>query len=149
MIKTGEKSCWPKLRFIENRIKVERVILEGLRRTSERKQDEEFSGHVGDHEVADFSADSDEKGKRQNLRRTKVTDLTRGRQDLMRSPVGLRRQSSLVEEMRRQSAVFFDDEATDGDEEAATTTDEDHVTDEDDETAVPGEENGTRVRATL
>src|SRR5271154_1570121 len=32
MLRAGERSCWPKIRFISNRLKVERVILAGLRR---------------------------------------------------------------------------------------------------------------------
>lgn len=145
MIKTGQRSCWPKVRFIENRLKVERVILEGLRRTSIHRRDEVPSTYTGDD--GEFEASDDETKKTANgtasrRLRLKINDLVRGRQDLT-SPVGLRRQSSIVEEVRRQSAVFFDDDVTDVDEEAATTTDED------DDVVLPGEDDGASIQASL
>jgi predicted acylesterase/phospholipase RssA len=139
MLDVGQRSCWPRIRYISNRLKVERVILEGLRRNGDRNDVKEASLPVEGSLVVEPLAD--ESRERANGRKVQVRNLARGRRDSF-SPVGLRRQSSLVEEVRRQSAVFFDDVETEG-EEAGTTTDED------DEAILHGEEHGTKVRASM
>jgi predicted acylesterase/phospholipase RssA len=139
MLTVGQRSCWPRIRFISNRLKVERVILAGLRRNGDRNDGKEAVLPAEGSLIVEPLAS--ETRERANGRKVQVRNLTRGRRDSF-SPVGLRRQSSLVEEVRRQSAVFFDDMETEG-EEAGTTTDEEN------EAVIDGEENGTRIQASV
>ena len=150
MIRAGERSAWPKIRFVSNRLKVERTISEGLRRAGESGRKPEWRqdppSYVDEDQGADVSADDDDDDDDEehvgtvgenpngsgNKVKAKIYDLVEGRQGQTSmstsvSPLSgiIRRQSSLVEEVRRQSAVFFDDEYTEGDEEAATSTDTD------------------------
>ena len=135
MLIVGQRSCWPRIKYISNRLKIERVILDGLRRSGDH-HDAHVQGPSGLVEgslVVEPLAN--ESRERAGGRRVRIHNLARGRQDSF-GPVGLRRQSSLVEEVRRQSAVFFDDVESEG-EEAGTTTDEDEeavVDEEEDET---------------
>ena len=124
MLRTGERSCWPRIRFISNRLKIERSILEGLQGNQDQTVSEEAPSYLSDEQAAEtgqIGAQTRTIGSSPSL---KVHDAVRGRIASL-SPVGVRRQSSIVEEVRRQSAVFFDDVETEGEEEAATTTDED------------------------
>ena len=124
MLRTGERSCWPRIRFISNRLKIERTILEGLQGNQDQRVSEEPPSYLSDEQAAEtgqIGAQTRTIGSSPSL---KVHDAVRGRIASL-SPVGVRRQSSIVEEVRRQSAVFFDDVETEGEEEAATTTDED------------------------
>jgi predicted acylesterase/phospholipase RssA len=138
MLIVGQRSCWPRIRYIGNRLKIEKVILEGLRR------------HVDHHDVNQPASPVEESlvveplanhiRERANGSKVQLRDLGRERQGSFGS-IGLRRQSSFVEEIRRQSAVFFDDEETEG-EEADTNTDGE-------EAIIDGEESGTRVQAAI
>ena len=123
MLIVGQRSCWPRVKYISNRLKIERVILDGLRRSGDHHDAhvQERSGLVEGSLVVEPLANGSR--ERASVRRVRIHNLARGRQDSF-SPVGLRRQSSLVEEVRRQSAVFFDDPESEG-EEAGSTTDED------------------------
>ena len=124
MLRTGERSCWPRIRFISNRLKIERTILEGLQGNQDQRVSEEPPSYPSDEQAAEtgqIGAQTRTIGSSPSL---KVHDAVRGRIASL-SPVGVRRQSSIVEEVKRQSAVFFDDVETEGEEEAATTTDED------------------------
>ena len=132
MLKVGETSCWPRIRFIRNRVKVEQMIIDGLRSTGGQWRGEAPPTRVLDQQNSEMSI-SQAHGEKQNGRRIKIDDIVERRQRPMH-PVRsmLRRQSSLVEEVKRQSSVFFDDEVTDeGESEAATTDDDDD--DDDDE----------------
>jgi predicted acylesterase/phospholipase RssA len=139
MLIVGQRSCWPRIKYISNRLKIERVILEGLRRNGDRNDVKETAVPVESSLVVEPLADGPR--ERASGRKAPVLNLTRERRDSF-GAVGPRRQSSLVEEVRRQSAVFFDDVETEG-EEAGTTTDEEDVT------ILDGEENGTRVQASM
>lgn len=140
MIQVGERSAWPKIKFIDNRMRVEKMVVEGLR----------VSGTKGDHAPPTYvrkQQDQDILGgekdaRRRSLRNSVLELMKQGKEeprlDLRRPSL---RHSSIVEEVRRQSSVFFDDDA-DTDEEAATAT---ASSDEDNEPVVAGEEHGTRV----
>jgi hypothetical protein len=120
MIRAGERSCWPKIRFISNRMKVENVILEGLRRArptgsgtqtpsrAHEQQEKESELGVFGGEDQDHSSTDDE----------------------LHPPVPeFRRQSSVLEEISRQASVLWQHE--DGPnteaEEGVTTDDEDDI----------------------
>jgi predicted acylesterase/phospholipase RssA len=139
MLLVGQCSCWPRIKFISNRLKIERVILEGLRRNSDHNGIEKATLPAEGSLVVEPLAN--ETRERANGRKVQMRNLTRERRDSF-SPVGLRRQSSLVEEVRRQSAVFFDDVETEVEETGMTT-------DEEDDVVLDGEEHGTRDQASL
>jgi hypothetical protein len=117
MMRAGERSCWPKLRFISNRMKIENVIVEGLRQSrpagsgtqppSRALEQQEREAEVGDvpSRVSDGSSTDD---------------------GLLTPPPGIRRQSSVLEEIGRQASVLWQHE--DGTntevEDEATTDDE-------------------------
>ena len=117
MIKVGERSCWPRIRFIENRWKVERIILEGLRRSGPFNHNGESTNPVQAQQNADVR-----RGSRKNPFLTEHADSD---EDVIVAPP--RRQSSIFEELGRQASVLWDDEAVTEaeDEEAETTEDED------------------------
>jgi predicted acylesterase/phospholipase RssA len=139
MLIVGQRSCWPRIKYISNRLKIERVILEGLRRNGDRNDVKETAVPVESSLVIEPLVD--EPRERASAKKVPVRNLIRERRDSL-SPVGIRRQSSLVEEVRRQSAVFFDDVETEG-EEAGTTSDEEEVA------ILDGKQNGTRVEASM
>jgi predicted acylesterase/phospholipase RssA len=143
MLIVGQRSCWPRIKYISNRLKIERVILEGRRRHIDHDDVNQSTGSVEGSLVVEplplpLPNDTRERTKGSKIQ---LRDLARGKQDSFGS-IGLMRQSSFVEEVRRQSAVFFDDEETEG-EEASTNTDEEE------EAIIDGEETGTRVQASI
>lgn len=96
MMLAGQQSTWPKILFIENRMKLEKVIEEGLSLGPGESlhQDGILISSTGtlsrrNHEIPQAASDSVQRQSRR---------------------------SSLFEEMRRQSGVFFDDVITDGEE---------------------------------
>ena len=135
MLIVGQRSCWPRIRYIRNRLKIERVILEGVQRYGDPRDRREASVPVLENNlVAEPLAD--ELRERANGKKAQVQNLAPQKQDSA-GRIGIRRQSSLVEEVRRQSAVFFDDVESEGDEAGVTT-------DEDEQAVIDGEENGTK-----
>lgn len=150
MLKAGERSTWPKVRFINNRMRVERLIVEGLRNVGREEgglangytklqQDAEVdlgktqaeTQSVNDSENAsagteallaanDVSAKDAAIGGRRRRLSTQNDTKSSVPPEAYSSP---RRGSSLVEEVKRQSAVFFDDEE-DGEETDVALTDE-------------------------
>lgn len=134
MIRVGERSCWPKIRFISNRMKVERVIIEGLRRAGSDKPNEPIPSYVHEQQNGETLApgiDERDDGHRSRSRGT-------GSDDDSSEPRSFslgRRQSTMLEELGRQASVLWNDDVpTEGEEGAATTTDtdeeEDVLTDE-------------------
>jgi hypothetical protein len=128
MLIIGQRSCWPRIKFICNRLKIERVILQGLRRNGDHHRVENAALPVEGSLVAEPLANETWE-RANNGRNVQVRNLTPERRASL-SSVGFRRQSSLVEEVRRQSAVFFDDAET---EEATGMS-----TDEEDEAVIDG-----------
>ena len=117
MIKAGERSCWPKVRFIANRMKVENVIIEGLRRSRPAKDGAQTPSLIYE----------------QQQRESELHDVPprdhddASTDDELHPPLpGIRRQSSVLEELTRQASVLWQEEDgahTDG-EEGVTTDDE-------------------------
>ncbi|KAI4167415.1 MAG: hypothetical protein LQ343_007244 [Gyalolechia ehrenbergii] len=105
MIRAGQRSAFPKLLFIENRMKIERLIEgglllardHGLRNRSQRTNDSLhvywYISRLSNVSGADSSSIDEQRPRR-------VAD----------------RHSRMLEELRRQSGVFFDDLEGDGDE---------------------------------
>jgi len=129
MLRTGELSAWPKLVFVSNRMKIERMIMEGLRGGKDAKTGEPPSNYILQQQDKD------------------VARVTEGRS--LRPEAAQRRPSrSIVEELKRQSTVFFDDSI----DEDATTEEDDHeapgrpMSEEGSgDSVVDGEEHGTRI----
>lgn len=117
MIKAGEKSCWPKIKFISNRMKVENIILTGLRKTGadsvrpdptslvlEQQDKEAEYGQHEDNEGDSAISDNDAEPPPYQAKLT-------------------RRQSSIIQELTRQASVLWHDGTAVDD--GASTTDED------------------------
>lgn len=116
MIKAGERSCWPKIKFISNRMKVENVILAGLRRTGADSVRPGATSRALEQQDKEAEHGRDE---------TNDGDLVSSDDGVEPPPYGAhltRRQSSLLEELTRQASVLWHD-GTEADE-GATTTDE-------------------------
>ncbi|KAI4223995.1 MAG: hypothetical protein L6R36_004994 [Xanthoria steineri] len=105
MIQAGQRSTFPKLLFIENRMKIERLIEEGLLLGKDHVSPTELRrGNDSPHmhgQALRSSANS-------AVQRSPTDDLPMLKMDDQRS--------SVLEELRRQSGVFFDDTEIDGDE---------------------------------
>jgi predicted acylesterase/phospholipase RssA len=149
MLEVGERSAWPKIKFIDNRMKVERMVVEGLR-MSGMKDAHAPSSFLREQQQQDLLGG--DKDARRRTWRSSVFELMKRRREEPNRDLGStsRRHNSIVEEVRRQSSVFFDDEESDEiDEDVAATTDEDEDEDEDAGAdagpVIDGEENGTRV----
>lgn len=99
MLLAGQQSAFPKILFIANRMKIERLVEEGLLLGGSGKRDldsanKRASMHLHGQalrSVGESLTDTgDEDGHRYQLRREN-------------------RRSSVLEELKRQSGVFFDD----------------------------------------
>jgi predicted acylesterase/phospholipase RssA len=148
MLEVGERSAWPKIKFIDNRMKIEKMVVEGLKKSGMEDSHAPLS-FVREQQEQDLRGSDNDAGRRSW--RSSVLELMKRRreepnQDL-RSPT--QRHNSIVEEVRRQTSVFFDDEESDevdeADEDAAATSDEYHDEHAGEEIVIDGEENGTRV----
>ncbi|KAL8999701.1 MAG: hypothetical protein Q9169_001518 [Polycauliona sp. 2 TL-2023] len=105
MIQAGQRSTFPKLLFIENRMKIERLIEEGLL----LGRDHGFS--------SDMRRGNDSPHMQgQALRSSVNSTVSRSSSDDLPTLKMDDRRSSVLEELRRQSGVFFDDTEIDGDE---------------------------------
>ncbi|KAL8682164.1 MAG: hypothetical protein Q9186_001785 [Xanthomendoza sp. 1 TL-2023] len=106
MIRAGQRSTFPKLLFIENRMKIERLIEEGLLLAEDRGSSNGTaqgvdSPHMHGQVLRRRAASAvDQSSSTDNLPLLRKDD----------------RRSSVLEELRRQSGVFFDDLEADGDE---------------------------------
>lgn len=125
MIREGQHSTFPKLKFISNRIKLEKAIAEGARRyptpgagaagsKDEKQKDNialsvrppawgELPGRPARRETVDFL--TDDRSRDKSLENDK--DKDKAKEEHEKPYLG--RRSSMVEEFRRQAAVFFDD----------------------------------------
>lgn len=117
MIKVGERSCWPRIRFIENRLKVERVILDGLRRSDATIDDGQPPNPIQEQQKADMSHEL-----RDHPFETEIPDTD---DEIVHPPP--RRQSTYFEELSRQASVLWMDEdmPSEADDGGTTTDDED------------------------
>lgn len=123
MLSAGEKSCWPKIRFIANRMKVERVITEGLRRVGSQSADESSPTYAQEQQNGEAKLRSGKKW------RDSPRDASEGEQGEVRDFPRNRRHSSMLEELSRQASVLWDDAPTDAEE--GTSDDEGHESHED------------------
>jgi hypothetical protein len=116
MLREGQQSTFPKIQFINNRMKLEKVIVEGLKRglstgigqittplsrpslppTDEERRDY----HPVDLQTERADRSHQEPQVEGNTQETVKSSTSR--------PVS-RRRNSVLEEIRRQSAIFFDD----------------------------------------
>ena len=152
MLRAGERSAWPKARFIQNRMGLERLIVEGLRQSGQEMASlQNGFAHVQQDTEVELGAEKERGdgvlegdtargnalpgsssatlhdavgGQRLRLRLGEPSAPVSSRPALQ-SP---RRASSLVEEIRRQSGVFFDDDV---EETEAPMTDDDEDQDHD------------------
>ena len=104
MLIAGEQSTWPKLLFIANRLKIERLVQEGLLEAgpaSSGTEDPRFrNGHVSMHLHG------------QDMRSSVETSTEAEDGQDMRN---VYRRPSILQEIKRQGRVFFD-EAIESDE---------------------------------
>lgn len=117
MLRVGQQSTFPKLLFIANRMKIERLIEQGLL-LGER-------GKLGD-EGATMRDDESLHLKGQAMR-NQADISTADELPTLRAP---NRRSSAIEELKRQSGVFFDDPEADGEETDHSDGDSSAVEDE-------------------
>lgn len=120
MIKVGERSCWPRIRFISNRLKVERIILEGFRKSASSQSEVYTPNHVQEQQNADIG-----RGLHQRLQFQIHHDSDDEQSETDPSMVPLRRRSTVLEELGRQAAVLWMDDAPDEHEDDGGTTTED------------------------
>jgi predicted acylesterase/phospholipase RssA len=138
MLHVGQQSTFPKLQFISNRMKIERLIAEGLvTSTSDaspsKKQIPPPYLQQVETKMMDGGAVSESDGATPQDGRKEKTNGSSG-PPVSRRPTPKPRSSSMMEEVRRQSRVFFDDFEVDADNTS---------TSEEEGAAIEGE--GTRV----
>jgi len=134
MLRGGQHSTFPKIQFINNRMKLEKVTVEGLKRgpsmgiprvtTPLSKQsvpptDEDRDYHPVDLQGERADKSHPERQMDENMFETVKPSTFR--------PAD-RRRNSFLEEIRRQSAIFFDD-----------------TDDTEDDNVICGEDTGTRI----
>lgn len=116
MLREGQHSTFPRIQFINNRMKLEKVIVEGLKRGpsfgavqvtppfSKQSVPPSDEGRRDYHPIDLQTERADkshpERQKDENMRETAKSSTFR--------PAD-RRRNSVLEEIRRQSAIFFDD----------------------------------------
>jgi hypothetical protein len=120
MIQAGERSCWPKVKFISNRMKVENVLLQGLRQSGARSMRTDTISHTLEQQNREA-----ELGENNDVGDRTIDDAP----PAYTARLG-RRQSSILEELGRQASVLWHDG---GLEEGATTDDDERAVEEDEE----------------
>ena len=106
MLLVGQQSAWPKVLFIRNRLRIERLVEEGLLFGEDGRRDsKDAKGRMSMH-LHGQTLRSKEKPTSKNEVEAEHRFQMR-RED---------RRSSILEELKRQSGVFFDDVAVDGEE---------------------------------
>ena len=105
MLQVGQQSTFPKLMFIANRMKIERLIDQGLLLAERGKLEDEKTAMRDDESLH----------LREQAMRNHANAFSAEEQPTFGAPY---RRSSAMEELKRQSGVFFDDpetnEGTDG-----------------------------------
>ena len=106
MLLVGQQSTWPKVLFIRNRLRIERLVEDGLLLSEDGRRDVDKKNERMPIPLHD-----------QTLRNVQEppteTEFEGERRFRMRRED---RRSSILEEIKRQSGVFFDDVAVDGEE---------------------------------
>ena len=117
MIQAGQQSTFPKLLFLGNRMKIERLIQEGLLLGKHRE--ESSSGAIG-RDDSSFHLHAQEM-------RNGVDGSSADERSLLEHE---ERRSSIIQEIKRQSGVFFDDYDEGDGEGTDTSAVEDDISDE-------------------
>lgn len=102
MLLVGQQSTFPKLLFLQNRMKIERLIEEGLLLGG--------SGRADMEGIA--SRDRESMHMHGQAMRTSATDDEHEPHHMQKED----RRSSVIQELKRQSGVFFDDSEMEGEE---------------------------------
>ena len=129
MIKAGMQSAYPKILFIQNRMKIERLIEQGLLLGRDAKSNGSGAQHLqppsedslhlrGRAMRLDAGSSSADDGDVNDRPDAKLEQFA----DDARSIGGKRRSSSFLKELQRQSGVFFDDPVEHGDDEDSEGT---------------------------
>ena len=131
MIHVGQRSTFPKIQFIKNRLNIENAIMKGLQQCSSagrrslspilsrRRQTRDHDDAMVERLDESFP-ERNESSYKGESRYVEVSDSTsQSSSSRPQSPSSRRR--SLIEEVRRQSAVFFDDTDLSGDNDSAIT----------------------------
>ena len=105
MLFAGQQSAFPKLLFIENHMKIERLIKEGLTLGGSGKADVEGMAK-GDHQSIQV---------RGHVMRSSVEPSTEDEDERYYFGKGDRR-TSVIQELKRQGSVFHDDSEIDGED---------------------------------
>ncbi|KAJ6144231.1 hypothetical protein N7470_008126 [Penicillium chermesinum] len=128
MIHAGQQSAFPKIQFIQNRLKIENTIMRGLQQcspTGGRSLSPILSRRFQSSDTEDAMADrlDDTFPERFESSYADTTDsLSQSTSSRPHSPTpASHRRNSVMEEVRRQSAVFFDDTEFSGDDSIAIT----------------------------
>ncbi|KKY21741.1 putative patatin-like serine [Phaeomoniella chlamydospora] len=154
MLRVGENSAWPKIRFVNNRMKIEKIIVEGLRTAQSRLGEPARQDPNSFHN--DFQA---REGLGNGRTRSQTPALANGFSLHAHDTYPHhRRSSTMLEELRRQTTVFFDDShdedarshtdgATTEDESEGRTGDEEEedILADEEEDILADEEEGTRI----
>lgn len=119
MIKVGEKSVWPRILFISNRLKIERVILEGLRQsqqTSNTTKDTTAPTFTREQQKQDENLGRIQRRRTARNRNDKEAEESEKEQESEIEMPPVRRQSTVLEELERQASVLWQDEIEEEDE---------------------------------
>lgn len=119
MIQVGQRSCWPKIRFISNRMKIERLILEGLRRGGPLNENDRLPNPANEQQLQEALLRS----RRQPENGMSSEEETNHDDGAPR----VRRHSSIFKELTRQASILWQDEGHTEGEEDGPTTDEDEL----------------------
>ena len=128
MMRAGMQSAFPKLLFIQNRMKIERLIEEGLllgRHTARKVDSKAVNGddvaddeslHLHGHAMR-LDAEEEEGSSTADERDGEAeADPLVTKRSPLQDQFRENRQSSLLTELKRQSGVFFDDPVQDGED---------------------------------
>lgn len=107
MIRAGMQSAYPKLLFIQNRMKVERLIEEGLLLSRDPKTN--GTGPRNRHRESEDSLHLHGRAMRLDADGSSADDTDEKSDANVEQPKKEDRRSSLLVELKRQSGVFFDD----------------------------------------
>jgi hypothetical protein len=128
MIHVGQQSTFSKIQFIQNRLKIENAIMEGLQesRIGGRALSPILSRRIRDRENEDPMVERldenlperDGSSYKSESRYCELSDSMSQSTGSSRPHTPSSRRASVIEEMRRQSAVFFDEADYDRDEDA-------------------------------
>ncbi|RMD39914.1 hypothetical protein DV735_g5215, partial [Chaetothyriales sp. CBS 134920] len=134
MLRAGELRCWPKIRFVDNRMRVEKLILEGIRRSTTlgprstvttasttttrgrpSTQSQAREQQIKGAQLARASADED----------GATTEDDEDDYDEHHNPqLMIRRPSTVLEEISRQASVLWHDDDLSEPEDSVTTEEE-------------------------